>query len=90
MCRPSLEARTTSRPLGEMDKAPTGCSSLKEASWPKVSLSKAEDGPRWGIVGSNAITQEAAASQDVMIGVSVQKTMERCNVLNVDGKEEAS
>lgn len=42
--RPSLEARTTSRPHGDMDAEPTGCSTWKELSSPNVGLSKADVG----------------------------------------------
>ena len=40
--RPSFEARTTSRPPGDMDIEPTGCSTWNELSSPNVGLSKAE------------------------------------------------
>lgn len=41
-CRPSLEASTTSRPHGDMDIDPTGCSTWNELSSSKVGLSKAD------------------------------------------------
>ena len=38
----TYEASTTSRPQGEIDIDPTGCSTRKEVSSPNVGLSKAE------------------------------------------------
>jgi hypothetical protein len=40
----TYDARTTSRPQGEIDMEPTGCSIWNERSSPKVSLSNAELG----------------------------------------------
>ncbi len=41
----TYDARTTSRPHGEIDIEPTGCLMWKERSWPNVSLLNAEMGP---------------------------------------------
>lgn len=40
--RPSFDANTTSRPHGDMDMEPTGCSTWKVLSSPNVGLSKAD------------------------------------------------
>lgn len=44
-----MEARTTSRPHGDMDIDPTGCSTWNELSSSKVGLSKAEVSGRGSI-----------------------------------------
>ena len=55
MWRPSLDARATSRPDGEMVIEPMGESMWKDADWLKVSDSKAEAGPWVDMTGAAAL-----------------------------------
>lgn len=57
--RPSLEAKTTSRPHGDIDIEPTGCSTWKELSSPNVGLSKAEV-RGLGSMGADMLTKKEA------------------------------
>lgn len=57
--RPSLEAKTTSRPQGDIDIEPTGCSTWKELSSPNVGLSKAEV-RGLGSMGADMLTKKEA------------------------------